>query len=111
MNRTARFMSATISGIVIPRLAAVDDREDGVASLEQFVDRHRVDRLVRREPAAADDPDDRRPVGVGLGREHVHGQRRAELPPVDDVLLAGEIGGGLHAFTLGAGRGVRMTGK
>ena len=81
----------------VPGLAAVDDREDGVASLEQFIDRHRVDCLMPREPTPADHPDDRRPVGIGLGREHVHGQRRAELPTVNDVFLAGEIGVGFHA--------------
>ena len=56
-------------------LAAVDDREDRVAPLEQLVEEAGVDPLVRREPAAADGPDHRRAVGVRLGREDVHRQR------------------------------------
>ena len=47
-----------------PGLAAVDDGEDRVAPVEQRPDEGRVDRLVRREEPAADDQDDRRPVGV-----------------------------------------------
>ena len=75
-----------------PGLAAVDDGEDRVAALEQLGDEPRVDRIVRREPASADDPDDGRPVGVGLGREDVHRERRAELAAVDHVDLAVERG-------------------
>ena len=75
-----------------PGLAAVDDREDGVAPLEKLCDRLRVDRFVAREPAAADDPDDRRAVGIVLRREDVHRQRHAVLSTVDHVGLAVERG-------------------
>ena len=68
------------------RLAAVHDREDRVAPREQLLEKAEIDVVVIRHPAAADDPDHGRAVGVALGREHVHGQRRAKLAAIDHVL-------------------------
>ena len=68
-------------------LAAVDDREDRVAPLERLGEEVRVDRIVPREPAAADGPDDRRAVGAGLGGEDIHRQGTAELAVTVKVCL------------------------
>ena len=82
-----------------PGLAAVDHGEDGVAAVDERSDEGRVDRLVRGEEAAADDEDDADALGVLLGREDVHRQGGAVLPPVDHVFLAVE--GRLAAEAMG----------
>ena len=73
-------------------LAAVDHGEDRVAPLEELVDQAGSDRVVRREPTAADHPDDGRAVGSGLGCEDVHRQRGPILAAVDNVDLSVERG-------------------
>ena len=50
-----------------PGLAAVDDGKDSVPAIEQLADESRVDRLMRREPPAADHPDDAAPLALALG--------------------------------------------
>ena len=49
------------------RLAAVNDREDGVASLQQRADEVQIDAIVAREPAATDGPNDGRAVAFSRG--------------------------------------------
>src|SRR5260370_1061148 len=73
----------------IALLAVVE--EIGVATFEEGIGESGIDGLVVGKPAAADDHDDGRPVGVLGGRENVHGQGHAELAAVDHVLGALEI--------------------
>ena len=87
------------------RLAAVHDREDRVAAIEQRADGQvEVDHLLVRHPPAADAEDDSPAVGLLLRGEHVHGERDAVMAGVDHVLLASELDRG-RGLLLGLGSG------
>jgi len=70
------------------RLTAVDDREDGVAALDELLDGAGADVCVRGEPTAADDRDQAGTVAGLLWREDVESQGGAEFAPIDDILCA-----------------------
>ncbi len=65
----------------------MNDREDGIAALHEGLDKGEIDGAVIGHPAAADGEDDAGAVGIFLGCEDVHGERGAELAPVNHVLL------------------------
>lgn len=71
------------------RLAAMHHGEYRVASLDRLLENHGKDRRIDRawigHPSATHHQHDRRPIGILLGREHVHRERRSKFSAIDDV--------------------------
>jgi len=72
------------------RLGTMHHGKNGIAALQQGLEVIRVDKLMRRDPAAADHVKNPHPIGR-LRLNNIQREGGAKFAPVDDIFGTGEV--------------------